>query len=448
MKQKKSCIKEIITKLISCVMVSFLFFTVPVIQNKDDYIVYADENAPINPFVWLMSYFGINIYTDAVQINDAFDTAIRLAYNTYLQSLQPQQQYSIDEIIDSIEWTPSQPNVLRLSGWAFNALKGFSNWMNSVNTAEQIGEYDGYILGSFETSEVGSYLTVNANTTYEYLLQKSTSTIFYLKTGNATSEIRSAAVLYNGQQYDGFVSLDQFYIVWGAIGNTPSKITSYITIDGIRYYIYVSNFSTSNYDHLFEIPVYSGDLETDADGKRKNIIARMCFGDLVTPGDAVLNDVYALPEPAVLDDLIGAVDPESEVQLDLDGSDIAYSTALTLEDIIGMINEAVNGYVLDNSYPETIAKLIAQGVAIDDELVDVTYPEALTWQVPELIDTPQIIPLITPECPDLSSCLISGVQEVSNTMNEIININPETGGYVTAALYMGLILLILGSTVL
>ena len=167
------------------------------------------------------------------------------------------------------------------------------------------------------------------------------------------------------------------------------------------------------------------------------------FGD-ASSGDPVLNDVYALPKPAILDDLIGAADPEEDMELDLDGSDIAYSTALTLEDIIGMINDAVNGYVIDDSYPDTASKIAAQSQAIDNELTDVDFPQASTWEVPESIATPQIIPLIQPDCPDLSACLVAGIQDVGTSLGNVIESNSNVSNYVSVILFMGIALAILG----
>lgn len=423
-----------------------LFGVMPVKVNK----VYADENVKINPFIWLMSYFGINIYTDAVQINEAFDTAIRLAYNTYLASLQPQQQVSIDEIIDSIEWTPSQPNVLRITGAVFNALKGFSNWISSKSINDEVVE-----IGVFESDGSLYYfepsieyeIFADTDNNYDWKLKKSNSSINYdvrvviygYPDGNpgymhfdfyVFSNVRGAGInVSNGLNNLNYSTNNQYNdSVYYGIGNTGlnNGASHPYTVDNRVYW-----FNSFN-----EYVNYGVNVEKAYD---------LAFG---SSGEATLNDIFALPDQAVLDDLIGAADPDADVEIDLTDSDLPYTTAATLEDILSAINNLVDSYVQDNSYAETIGKVIAKGIAIDDELVDITYPEALTWEVPDLISIPAVYPIIYPDCPDLSACLISGVQEVSNTMNGIINAHPDTGNYVTAALYMGLVLLILGSTVL
>lgn len=426
-----------------------LFGVMPVKVNK----VYADENVKINPFIWLMSYFGVNIYTDAVQINEAFDTAIRLAYNTYLASLQPQQQVSIDEIIGSIEWTPSQPNVLRVTGTVFNALKGFANWIKSRSINE-----NEVIIGDYVTVNAGTYFEYNANDcimlgyfsyfsggNYTYvrsIINQSVRSVI-LKYGNSLVEYN--ITLTNGK-FNNSSNSSQ------ACGNPTSNLFSN-TYDNVRFY-YSNNtisLSTDLYDFIItnsDIPVIEMEGDKPSDSVSSRLAYRYTYGDLIGESAVSLNDIFALPDQAVLDDLIGAADPDQDVEIDLTGSDLPYNTAATLEDILSAINNLVDSYVQDNSYAETIGKIIAQGIAIDDELVDITYPEALTWEVPDLISIPAVYPIIYPDCPDLSACLISGVQEVSNTMNGIINAHPDTGNYVTAALYMGLVLLILGSTVL
>lgn len=421
-----------------------LFGIVPVKVNK----VYADENVKINPFIWLMSYFGVNIYTDAVQINEAFDTAIRLAYNTYLASLQPQQQVSIDEIIDSIEWTPTQPNVLRVTGTVFNALKGFANYINNIsinNNPAQIGEFE---------SSSSAYLMLDD---YMPAFNLYSDKYFSFVSGSYVNEDVRTVYLYNGSYgYLFFVSKNTFRLIeqsYSDIGtaNGTYRTGSAYVYNGITYY--VTNFSRASSsistinDLVYKYEVNNLEQSVNSNGN-KNIAIEYTFGAYSGSGDAVLNDIFALPEQAVLDDLIGAADPNQDVEIDLTDSDLPYTTAATLEDILSAINNLVDSYVQDNSYPETIGKIIAQGIAIDDELIDITYPEALTWEIPDLISIPAVYPIIYPDCPDLSACLISGVQEVSNTMNGIINAHPDTGNYVTAALYMGLVLLILGSTVL
>lgn len=423
-----------------------LFGVMPVKVNK----VYADENVKINPFIWLMSYFGINIYTDAIQINEAFDTAIRLAYNTYLASLQPQQQVSIDDIIGSIEWTPSQPNVLRITGTVFNALKGFSNWVSSrsVNDEE-------IILEQFETLS-GNYLLLDS---YVPAFELINDLYFsYDNSGNNVNQDVRVVTLMNGSKgYICFVSESKFSILYqrlDQIGTSSGNYTgssSYI-LNNDTFYFYLYGVSDSSISSLNSLINVFEDNRLNTSNKNANVNKELAieytFGVSSGGNEAVLNDIFALPEQAVLDDLIGAADPNQDVVIDLTDSDLPYTTAATLEDILSAINNLVDSYVQDNSYAETIGKVIAQGIAIDDELVDITYPEALTWEVPDLISIPAVYPIIYPDCPDLSACLISGVQEVSNTMNGIINAHPDTGNYVTAALYMGLVLLILGSTVL
>lgn len=400
-----------------------LFGVMPVKVNK----VYADENVKINPFIWLMSYFGVNIYTDAVQINEAFDTAIRLAYNTYLASLQPQQQVSIDAIIDSIEWTPSQPNVLRVTGTIFNALKGFANWVSAKSL-----DNEPIILENFEVIENGYYT-----------LQKNIpSLVYYNSYALSTRDVRFVIIHLSNQYRLYGISDGNYSIGWNS-NEPPLTADQNSSSIGSGYYSTYYGWSTS-YSNPNNIPIYEGDATKTWSGNA----LYFTYGDGSVSGEATLNDIFALPEQAVLDDLIGAADPSQDVEIDLTDSDLPYTTAATLEDILSAINNLVDSYVQDNSYPETIGKVISQGIAIDDELIDVTYPEALTWEVPDLISIPAVYPIIYPDCPDLSSCLISGVQEVSNTMNGIINAHPDTGNYVTAALYMGLVLLILGSTVL
>lgn len=426
-----------------------LFGVIPVKVNK----VYADENVNINPFIWLMSYFGINIYTDAVQINEAFDTAIRLAYNTYLASLQPQQQVSIDEIIGNIEWIPSEPNVLRVTGKVFNALKGFANWINSRSI-----DNSSVIIGDFEVVETGAYIT---NWTCDFTYADSGSNYdpkyqgYYIGIDNPNVRVLGISSGTSRQIYfiyDQIFKYNQRFVSGGSYplsspcpltANTNARTTTY---DNTQYYYYsLGNTYNANYDKYNEDIIF---YDKFSDLTMLETAIYYTYGLGSSSGDITLNDIFALPDQAVLDDLIGAADPNQDIEIDLTGSDVSYTTAATLEDILSAINNLVDTYVQDNSYAETIGKIIAQGIAIDDELVDVTYPEALTWEVPDLISIPAVYPIIYPDCPDLSACLISGVQEVSNTMNGIINAHPDTGNYVTAALYMGLVLLILGSTVL
>lgn len=419
-----------------------LFGVMPVKVNK----VYADENVKINPFIWLMSYFGVNIYTDAVQINEAFDTAIRLAYNTYLASLQPQQQVSIDDIIGSIEWTPSQPNVLRITGTVFNALKGFANWINSRSIND-----DPVVLEQFETVDTSTYIQVPIGQNY-FVSDIFTNQKIYISisTGNDIRLVYIEWYSSNNTMYRDVVAVSlntfTFNVNRGNVGNYINATRVNTSNNGYIYYTY--DMSTETFRNT-AIDFYDArGLFTSRDINYRNLVYSLAFGTLSEGGETILNDIFALPEQDVLDDLIGAADPDQDVEIDLTGSDLPYTTAATLEDILSAINNLVDSYVQDNSYAETIGKIIAQGIAIDDELVDITYPEALTWEVPDLISIPAVYPIIYPDCPDLSACLISGVQEVSNTMNGIINAHPDTGNYVTAALYMGLVLLILGSTVL
>lgn len=399
-----------------------------------------------------MSYFGINVYTDGAEIADDLYTAVKLAYEAYLATQQPSNQYAFDDLFDGITYTPSQPNALRLSGWVFNALKGFANWMNSVNTSSEVGEYQGFEIGTYEiegdTNYFNAFDEVNIvkRGNYYYAVKDNNGygirfIVFYL-----TGDSYSRGLYYAGMFESNSNLTFQFRNGYNnSVSNTTMQLS--YSVNGINYkYVSGKLYDISAENSLVE-PSFTDSYDSFYRNSAQYIF-NYTYGVNAGSGEATLNDVYALPNPAILDDLIGAADPDDEVTIDLDGSDLAVGTLATLEDLINAVNDLVDTYVVDNSYPETIGKVIAQGLEIVNEITEVEYPDAINWQVPEIIDTPQIIPLITPECPDLSSCLISGVQEVSNTMNEIINIHPDTGNYVTAALYMGLVLLILGSTVL
>lgn len=403
----------------------------------------ATPTAKASFITWLMSYFGINVYSDGQQIADELYTAVKFAYETYLASQQPSSQVQFDDLFDGITFTPSQPNALRLSGWVFNALKGFSNWMNASNTVDEVGDFIGYPIGDYTTSVPGSYFVLT-NTFYE---SEGVSYKFGIITSNASSECRVICV-HDGRYYFYVISNNSFKGKISTVSknssinnSTQSNSTSY-TYTGINYQ-YISNNQSSNFFTDYpnvDIPI----VEKLSGLSTLNTAIEYTFGSYIQDGEGVLYDVYALPDQAVLDDLIGAVDPESEVQIDLDGSDIAIGTLATLEDLISYVEDLVGSYVIDNSYPETIGKVIAQSVAIDDELVDIAFPDALTWEVPELINTPQIIPLITPDCPDLSACIVAGIQDVGQSLGNVIESNSNVSNYVSVILFMGIALTILG----
>ena len=434
---KKKIVNYIVV-VFTCLTIALSSFGLYSYKNKDQYVIYADTNVKINPFVWLCSYLGINIYTEAQEITDAFYDAISVAYATYQQSLQVNQQVSINDIIGSISWDSQQPKMLKISGWAFNALRAFGQWIQS----QYVDNTDGLILTTFETIGEPHYFTALQDNPLLFANSYSTVNYYYYGSSEAVRFVvfKKESVNIYSVYACSTTTNPVAYRIYGR-NTTSYSFTSEQYINGVYWRLIDSVGLQPNQVYYTDYITLLDDTY-DNNEFRQTLACQYTFG--AYQGATTLNDIYALPDQATLDDLKGAADPDSDVEIDIEDSDIPWATASQLQDILDAINDLTDSYVIDNSWPETLGKVIAQGLPIANELPDVTYPNAPTWEVPEPIDTIHITPLITPECPTMSACIVSAIEDIGTTMTSIISTNGNIGNYTSAILFMGLALWIIG----
>ena len=433
-------------KAVVCITAAFLLISGINFQKKASYVVYADEETirtKIGDFVYFLTFFGINCIAAGQNAATLWNT-IKEKYDEWQWELSTGQRMSIDEIVDSVSWDVNQPNVLKLTGGVYNILKAFAEFLGyqSNNGAD-------VLIGQYETETIGTYAQATANQNFSAATYLNYNNLKY-KLVKGTKDTRVVSFYKSSNPYLSIylVSLESFNAA-SVEGtdinvniNTSNSATAF-NYNGNIYYV----FDTSLYlysgssDPISLVPSYPYISDNN---QRRFAAIDYCYGSSSSDGGTELNDIYAVPDQAILDDLIGAADPDSEVQLDLNGSGLPYSSAATLDDLLGDIYDYVAGWILDGSYPDTASKITATPTDMVNEITEVQYPLATTWEVPNILNYPYIQPLISPDCPSFSACLLAGIQDVGATMGNIINTNSNIGNYVSVVLFMGLALWVIG----
>lgn len=341
--------------------------------------------------------------------------------------------YLVDLVQDAQNRYDQANSKVILSEESSKALTGFLQSLVNEGFSEDSTDFE---VGVYENETQGTYVLVNASTSYPIMSWVESGNTLY-KISKTSQDVRTVGYTNNSNPVLSiyFVSKNSFFyksennINPSYDVSRPTSSAGSATYNGETYYWIMDTLTWySNMSNLISyVPTFDY-ISNSTD--RRNDAFEKTFG-LSSAGDGV-EEVQVYGDGTLgLDDMIDTYDRNKEAEIDYSDFLGEDAGAKTLAEIMALIQEAINSgnTELVDAIPQ--AEVIIKTPVIIPENVDIPL---LFQGLPEVIE---------PECVTLGGCLVSGVQTVSQHLQNVYSSHSAISNFTAVSLALGVAIYII-----